>query len=139
MKVGIFFTYDYSLQGWWSSGVLNRELAIYEKLSEDYGIEFSLFTYGDITDLELNISNEFKTIPFYLSTKKNSNKYFRFINSFLIPFKIRKELKDIDILHQHQLNGVWIPIICKILFRKKLLVRTGYDMHYFSIKDKKTC
>lgn len=137
MKIGVFFTYDYSLQGWSSSGVLNRELAIYEKLSKDFDVEFSLFTYGDESDLELNINNKFNIVPLYLSTKKNPNKYLRFINSFFLPFKIRKELKDIDILHQHQLNGVWLPIICKILFRKKLLVRTGYDMHYFSIRDKK--
>ena len=137
MKIAIFFTYDYSLQGWESSGVLNRELAIYEKLSEVYGLEFIFFTYGDITDLDLKISNKFKTIPFYSLFKKNTNKYLQLINSFLIPFKIKKELQEVDILHQHQLHGVWVPIICKILYRKKLLVRTGYDMHYFSIKDKK--
>lgn len=137
MKIGIFLTFDYSLHAWNSGGVLNRELAIYEELAKNFGLEFTLFTYGDSDDFDLDISKKFKIVPVYSLTKKFSNKYLQIISSMIIPLRIKKEIKELDILHQHQLHGVWVPIICRFLYDKKLLVRTGYDMHYFSIMNNK--
>jgi glycosyltransferase involved in cell wall biosynthesis len=138
VKIGIFLTFDYSLQAWNSGGVLNRELRIYEELAKTFGLEFTFFTYGDSDEFDLDISKKFKIVPIYSLTKKYSNKYLQIISSLIIPLRIKKEIKELDILHQHQLHGVWIPIICKFLYKKKLLIRTGYDMHYFSIKDNKS-
>ena len=137
MKIGIFLTFDYSLHAWNSGGVLNRELAIYEELAKRFGLEFTLFTYGDSDDFNLDISKKFKIVPVYSLTKKFSNKYLQIISSLIIPIRIKKEIKELDILHQHQLHGVWVPIICRFLYNKKLLVRTGYDMQYFSIMNNK--
>ena len=138
MKIGIFLTFDYSLQAWNSGGVMNRELRIYEELAKTFGLDFTFFTYGDSDEFDLDISKKFKIVPIYSLTKKYSNKYLQIISSLIIPLRIKKEIKELDILHQHQLHGVWIPIICKFLYKKKLLIRTGYDMHYFSIKDNKS-
>ena len=33
--------------------------------------------------------------------------------------------------------GAWFSVILKIILRKPLYVRTGYDMHQFSIQEKK--
>tara|TARA_Y100000389_G_C17441860_1_gene509073 strand:+ start:399 stop:1523 length:1125 start_codon:yes stop_codon:yes gene_type:complete len=137
VKIGIFLTFDYSLHAWNSGGVLNRELAIYEELAKRFGLEFTLFTYGDSDDFNLDISKKFKIVPVYSLTKKFSNKYLQIISSLIIPIRIKKEIKELDILHQHQLHGVWVPIICRFLYDKKLLVRTGYDMQYFSIMNNK--
>jgi glycosyltransferase involved in cell wall biosynthesis len=138
VKIGIFLTFDYSLQAWNSGGVMNRELRIYEELAKTFGLDFTFFTYGDSDEFDLDISKKFKIVPIYSLTKKYSNKYLQIISSLIIPLRIKKEIKELDILHQHQLHGVWIPIICKFLYKKKLLIRTGYDMHYFSIKDNKS-
>lgn len=136
MNVGVFLTYDYSLKTLSSSGILIRELKLYQEIHNKFGTNFTIFTYGDIIDEELLPSKSgISVFPIYKLIKKNKNKYFRVIKSLLIPFLIRKDIKNIDILHQHQLNGVWIPLICKALYKKPLYMRTGYDAYSFSIKD----
>ena len=34
--------------------------------------------------------------------------------------------------------GSWIPIILKLLIKKPLIIRTGYDILEFSIKENKS-
>ncbi len=138
MNIALFFTYDVSLRDWEELGLLDRELALYNSISEDKNIKFTFVTYGN--DDEKNIlgeNNNFKIVPLgnYLNYK---NKYFRFILSLLIPFKLKKELKDIDILKTNQLMGSWIPIVLKYITKKPLIIRTGYDALDFAIKDKKS-
>jgi len=135
MKIAIFFTYDYSTKTLDSAGVLERELKIYQKLNEIYGIEFIFFTYEEEPVSAVNKYSEFTFIPIYRYMKKSKYKTIRLFKSFLIPFKFKKDLIDIDILYQHQLLGVWIPLILKILLKKPLQVRTGYDAYLFSIEN----
>ena len=63
MKIGIFLTFDYSLQAWNSGGVLNRELRIYEELAKTFGLEFTFFTYGDSDEFDLDISKNKISTP----------------------------------------------------------------------------
>ncbi|MDA9711916.1 glycosyltransferase [Acidimicrobiaceae bacterium] len=138
MNIALFFTYDVSLRDWQELGLLDRELALYNSISKDKNIKFTFVTYGN--DDEKNIlqeNNNFKIVPLgnYLNYK---NKYFRFILSLLIPFKLKNELKDIDILKTNQLMGSWIPIVLKYITKKPLIIRTGYDALEFAIKDKKS-
>jgi glycosyltransferase involved in cell wall biosynthesis len=135
MKIAIFFTYDYSTKTLDGAGVLERELKIYQKLNEVYGIEFIFFTYEEDPVSAVNYYSQFTFIPIYRYMKKSKYKTIRFFKSFLIPFKFKKDLIDIDILYQHQLLGVWIPLILKILLRKPLQVRTGYDAYLFSLEN----
>lgn len=138
MHIGIFLTYDYSIDDWLDGGVLNRELKIYKEINKEQDINFSIYSYSEsIHPKIIEQTKEFEIIPIYAFLNMKNNKFLRFIKSFTIPFKLKNEFKNIDILHQHQLNGVWIPLICKFLYKKKLLVRTGYDTHFFAIKDKK--
>lgn len=138
MNIALFFTYDVSLRDWEELGLLDRELALYNSITKDNNIKFTFVTYGN--DDEINILKEnknFEILPLgnYLNYK---NKYFRFILSLLIPFKLKKELKDIDILKTNQLMGSWIPIVLKYITKKPLIIRTGYDALDFAIKDKKS-
>ena len=135
MKIAIFFTYDYSTKTLERSGLLERELNIYQKLNEIYGVEFIFLTYEEEVSAIINKYNDFTFIPIYKYIKKSKNKIIRFIKSFLIPFKIKKHLIDVDILYQHQLLGVWIPLILKIQLKKPLQVRTGYDAYLFSLEN----
>lgn len=139
MEVIVFSTYGYSFETWSRSGTLNRELALYKKLHENFGLNFTFITYGDYKDLEFDIEIKgSKVVPIYSLMKYNKNRIFRYINSFKIPFKIKHLIKNGEVLHQHQLLGSWVPIICKVLYRKKLLIRTGYDMYEFSKRQKKS-
>ena len=139
MHVVIFFTYDYSLKIWSDTGILDRELIYYEKmLDKNNDLQITFVTYGDDDDLDLAINLErIKVIPVY-STIKNKSKIINFIKSFYIPFLLKNKIKDIDVIKQYQLQGAWISIIYKYLVKKPLIVRTGYDMYSFSIKEKKT-
>jgi len=139
MKIAVFFTWDYSLNTWKESGTLNRELEIFKKISETKNFEFTLVTYGDKYDFEI-IPKEynFNVVPIYSLINFSSSKIIRFLYSFTIPFKLKKILYETDILFQHQLLGCWVPVIYKILYKKPLIIRTGYDMLDFAIKDKKS-
>jgi len=138
VNIAFFFTYGYSLKTWQESGTLGRELKTLELLSKNYGYKFTLITYGEDDDRYIeNISKQFKIIPIYSIIKKRNNKSLNYLLSFTIPFKLRKILNSIDVLHQHQLLGSWVVIILKLLLNKPLLTRTGYDMYLFAKNDKK--
>lgn len=137
MNVALFFTYDMSLQKWNDLNILDREVKLYNKISNN-DIKFTFVTYGTKSDHKF--SNKLENIdiyPIYDDIKKHKNKLLRFLYSLIIPFKIKKEFHHIDILKTNQLMGSWIPVMLKFLLRKKLIIRTGYDIFYFSIKEKK--
>ncbi|MDC0471638.1 glycosyltransferase [Acidimicrobiia bacterium] len=136
--VSFIFTYDYSLKTWFESGTLDRELKQFEEIAEKGQYSFKFFTYGNSEDIDLfNNSASIEIYPIYENLKYRSNKFFRFIYSFLIPFKISKIVKGTDLIYQNQLNGSWVSIILKIITKRPLIVRTGYDTYFFSIKENK--
>ena len=138
MNIAFFFTFGYSLKTWEASGTLERELKTLKILSKNYGYKFTLVTYGDFDDtLIKNVSEEFNIIPIYSIIKKRNSKFINYLFSFTIPFKLRNTFKNIDVIHQHQLLGSWVVIILKLLVKKPLLTRTGYDMYLFAKNEKK--
>jgi len=133
VNIGFFFTYGYSLKTWKNSGNISRELQILELLTERYDITFTLFTYGDEDDFKIIEKNKkFKIVPIYSKIKPSNIKIINYLKSFLILYKFKKEIKNTNIIHQHQLLGSWVTIFIKFIFKKPLLIRTGYDMYLFS-------
>ena len=114
-------------------------MKFYSEITNNFDeIKFTLITYGNNEDLKYrdrykNIS----IIPVYSINKRPSNKLLRFLDSLVIPFKIKKQLSHIDIFKTNQLLGCWIPVILKKLLKKPLIIRTGYDIFSFSLKQKK--
>ncbi len=138
MNVTIFFTYNMSLSEWDKLGIIDREIKLYNHLSEKYNVNFTFVTYGDIEDLSFSYKlKNIDIIPIYNLLQKPKNKYIQFIKSFFIPFKIKNLLKDSDIYKTNQLYGSWVPIILKIIKNKPLIIRTGFDLLSFRIKEKK--
>ena len=138
MKVFYISGFRYSLKVWDASGSLERELMYFEKLYKDFKVEHSIFTYGDINELNY-VNNEYITIyPMFSIFKKTESKIMTFVLSIIYPFKVRKDLKNnIDIIKVNQLTGAWVGIILSIILKKPLYIRTGYDQYLFSIKDGK--
>lgn len=140
MNVALFFTFDMSLYDWKTLGLIDREVEFYKKVSQlDKDIKFLFVTYGDEKDL--NYKENFSSIdilPIYSIVKKPKSKYLKIIQSLFIPFIIRSHFKNIDIFKTNQLYGAWVPLIIKLLTRKPLIIRTGFDLLQFSFKEKKS-
>ena len=110
MKLALFFTHNVSLKFWKETGNLDREIKPYQKLL-NYFEKIYFLTYGqNESDID-----EIKVLPISI---------------------FRKELKDIDIFKTNQLNGSWKAVIAKKIFKKKLIIRQGYQWSIFARKLK---
>ena len=116
----LFFTAGVSLKTWQDLGSIDREVAIYNELSK-YFKHIYFFTYGGKEDLEFkkNLAENISIIP-----KKNISN--TVLYSLLMPFIHYRILKDVDILKTNQMWGSWSAVLTKLIYSKKLVVRTGY-------------
>jgi glycosyltransferase involved in cell wall biosynthesis len=137
MNVLVVFTYNYSIKTWYESGTLIKELETY-KILEKKNLNFTFLTFEkEDPDIEYLRKMNIKIIPAYKNIKMSKYKSINYLKSFRIPFIYKNELKDIDLIKQNQLLGSWISIIFKLILKKPLFIRTGYDMYEFSIKENK--
>ena len=140
MHILLIFTFDYSLEMWEKNKILERELNYFKFIDKNYeDIKLTILTYGDEGDLGLEGSlPNLKLIPAYSIIKYNKNKFIRYFKSFILPFKLKKVLKDVDVIKQFQLQGSWVSILLKYIIKKPLYIRTGYDMYRFSMYENKS-
>ena len=127
-----------SFKSWQNAGILDREIKLYNTISEKYEINYTFLTFGDSEDFEF--SNKVKNstiIPIYHKNKYYQNNLIRFLHTFYIAFKLRTDFKNMDIVKSNQLMGSWIGIILKFFNKTPLIVRTGYDIFSFSLKNRK--
>ena len=138
MHIVFFFTYGYSLKTWYETGTLEKEIELYKHLITNHNFKITMVTYGDNSDCEhISLIDNIQIVPIYKYIKYSKYSLIRYIKSFFIPFFIRKKIKNVDLIKQNQLMGSWISIIYKFLIKKPLIVRTGYDMLFFSQKEDK--
>ena len=77
-------------------------------------------------------------IPIYKFHKQYNSKILSIFQSLTVPMTLKKMTNNkFDIIKTNQLLGSWVAIIYKIIIRKPLIVRTGYDLYLFSRKDGK--
>ena len=50
MNIILIFTYGISLKNWKESGLLSREIKLYDELNKKYQIKFTFLTFGDSED-----------------------------------------------------------------------------------------
>jgi len=127
VKVALFFTYGIAVDDWNNTGLISREIAIYERMHLKNGYEFNFITYGDENDLNKINAKGIKVYPIYTRMKYSKNRYVRIVKSLAIPFIFRDVLRESSILKTNQLKGSWVAILSKIIFKKSLIIRTGYD------------
>ena len=120
-KLALFFTTGVSLKTWEKVGNLGREVKPYNKFA-NYFDKIYFFTYGDISDLNYQnvLDRDIKIFP--KKWKIPSKLY-----SLLLPLAYRKELKSVDILKTNQMNGAIAAVLAKWFYKKKLIVRCGYE------------
>ncbi len=130
MHLVLFFTYGVSLKTWAETGILQREIRVYQELMREHKVQISFLTYGDSTDRQFE--GELKGIqilPVYERLNRPRSKVRRFLQTFFIPWKFRRELRQSDILKTNQMYGAWVPIIAKFLYKKKVILRCGYEWY----------
>ena len=94
MKVAIFFSNGVSLDTWRITGLLAREVKLYNELAEKYGIEFTFITYGDESDCNiLKGDSRIKVVPVYKYMPRYKNKVIRILQTTIIPIILRNKLK----------------------------------------------
>ena len=74
-----------------------------------------------------------------MNISRNQIKTIYCFKNFKNPiFNKGSQLKGVSLIKTNQLNGSWIAILIKLIIKKPLLIRTGYDAFIFSIRDKKS-
>lgn len=134
LKLLLFFSYNYDLQKWYENGILYREINYYENLMSKSDIEVTFLTYGKINDdIYLPKNSKIKILNIF-----NKKKYGPFFNFFYSIFFVlfNKNLKKYDLFKTNQNHGSWLAVISKIIYKKPLISRGGYDLFHFKLQEK---
>ncbi len=137
MNVILVFTFGVSLKDWLETGLLSREVKLYEEVAANGNITFTFLTFGDKSDTQLIQNTSISVIPVYQFMKKSKNKYINFIKSFGIPFLIKNKIPESHLIKTNQLFGSWIAIILKKMLKIPLFIRTGFNPYEFKVLEKK--
>ncbi|MFW9821474.1 MAG: glycosyltransferase family 4 protein [Candidatus Thorarchaeota archaeon] len=137
MNLLLTFTLDTSLKSWDNRGILSRELALYRILYQK-GVKISFLTYGDNSDL--SYSSEIPNINI-IPISKYINSHLSIVQSLKIlflPLRLKKIFLKADFIKTNQTLGGIVGVIAKLLYRKKYIVRAGYERLFnFMVKTKK--
>ncbi len=127
----LFMTYGMSLKEWDEMGILSREILPYKKLVE-IGYEVTIISYGYNEDKKYS-SNGINVIPIFSLRNKSKSKVINFLKSFFIYFSIKEVIPQYDIIKTNQMGGSWATYLFKMLDKKPLIIRCGYELlwnHY---------
>ena len=127
----LFFTCGVSLKTWQSAGILEREIKPYSTLASAFK-KIYFITYGGKEELLFAgaLSSNIEILP-----KKEWCP--AAIYQFFIPLIYYAELSSSHIYKTNQMGAVIPAIISQWLYKKKLIVRCGYEWLEFSKKEKK--
>lgn len=138
MVLGLFFTFDVSLKDWVESGLFDREKLIYEKHILSGKIKkIYWFTYGkNDQNIIVELVSQIIIVP--MPAFFSHCKLFRCLYSVLLPFIHSKKIKECNLLKTNQMLGSWTTVISKLIFNKKMILRTGYTLTKFPKSEKKS-
>ena len=120
-SLAVFFTYGGTVESWFNSGYLQRELDYYKQLGK-YFNKIYWVTYGG------NDSRYQKYLPQKIEILHKKINLHDSIYSFLIPLLYGHKLKKVDYYKSNQILGAWSAQLSKLIFRKKLYLRSGYTI-----------
>jgi len=121
MKLALFFTEAVSLDTWDKGGMLSREIRPYLELKSFFE-EIYFVTYGK-NDLKYadKVGQGITILPKKLNIPNR-------LYSLLVPFIYHQELHSCGIFKTNQMLGSWSAVLAKIVYRKLLVVRCGYQL-----------
>ena len=122
----LIFTYGKSLNRWFELGILQRELLLYKEL-EKKGVKYRFLTFGNEEDFKYQSTlNAIRILPVQYLIKSRIPQFY-FIKSLFLPFKLKKEFKYSSLIKTNQIRGSLIACVAKLFFKKKIIVRGGYE------------
>lgn len=124
--IGFCMTNNVSLLDWQKVGQTSRELIYFRKFL-DKGFKFKIITYGDNNDLNIFKERNLEIIPLYSQIKFSPNSFINFFMHLVRIKKNYKSIENIDILRTNQLMSSWLAIMISFLFKKKIILRIGYE------------
>ena len=127
MHIILFFTYKVGIRDWLESGIFKREVQLYKELVNK-GYKVTFVTYDKDSYDELLRESGIIHLPLFRNINEPKSKFMYFIKSLLVVYRSHKIFGNADIFKTNQLLGSWIPIVAKLFYRKKLIIRTGYDL-----------
>jgi len=126
----LFFTYGVSLKTWAETGLLQREIRLYQELMRHNGVKVQFLTYGDTSDRQWEAElGGIGLIPVYERLRRPDSKILQLLQSILIPWVFRRELRKSDLFKTNQIWGGWVAVLAKWLYQKPLLARCGYEAY----------
>ena len=135
MNILILATFPLSLKDWEEAGILEREIQLYNEISSRYNINFKILTFGDESDLKFQkLLGKNKIIPSYIKLKKPKNYFLQILHSFLIPIYLKKDFVNADFIQTNQFWGCWLAIFAKVFYKKKFILRSGFEFYDFFLK-----
>lgn len=135
-RLGLFFTWDVSLAIWQEKGLLQREVRFYEELA-DKGVNVTFYTWGGDADDDIaQTIPSIHVVPLHKDCKRPASKLLRALISPLAVWKVRDDLKLMDILKANQMWGGWAPVLAKWISGKPLIVRNGFELYQFTIMQR---
>lgn len=130
----LFFTWDVSLKLWKGKGLFEREIRYYEQLSKR-GVKITFLTWGGEEDFEIakSLKGNIDVLPLYTKLPRPCCKFLRACLSVFAFAAAAQEIKESDIIKTNQMWGAWCAVLAKLVFRKPLLLRTGFELYRFTI------
>ena len=135
MNLYVFFTYNTSLDDWKKNGTLEREINYYSKFKRK-NIKVTFVTYGENDKKHLKKNSGIKVLQIF-KKKKSKLKIVNFIKSLMFIFNFNEYDKENMIIKSNQMKGAWLPLLISMIYKKKFILRCGYEYYRFSIYDSK--
>lgn len=129
-KVCLFMTQGTSLKKWDDLGILDREIKPYVYLSQNHKIDFYILSYGSSDELIYETIYPIKILHVF-NKKTYKSKLLNLFFGLISIVKYRFILKECNIYKSNQMNGAIVAAVCKILFNKKFILRSGYEFFSF--------
>lgn len=131
--LGVQFTRNTSINNWYNSGSIDRELALYLELLEGDKIKrVILFSFGT-TNQEVRDYVLAKSDKISIVSLNNRISYFPVIAWVYA----RSFYQGVDVLLSNQLDGAFILLLNKFFCKSKVIYRSGYSLPRFLRKDRK--
>lgn len=129
MRLTLFFTSGISLQTWYQQGMIDREIALYQRLQQK-GIDITFITYGNKSDRDLaHLIPNIKILC--NSWNLPQSKYQRWLHLIHASWLLKT-----DIIKTNQTNGADIALKTAKFWRKPLIARCGYMWSEFTATQK---